>query len=55
MRAEAEVKASLLKEKDGEKSKEEAPVPVGSPGMCMSLVYAKRSDYYLEDGGGGGD
>lgn len=32
LRAEAEVNASLLKEKDGEK-KEEPPVPVGSSGM----------------------
>jgi GDP-mannose transporter len=36
LRAEAEVKASLLKEKDGEKSKEEAPIPAGSPGMSSS-------------------
>jgi GDP-mannose transporter len=36
LRAEAEVNASLLKERDGDKKKEEAPVVVSSPGTSLS-------------------
>lgn len=35
LRAEAEVNAALLKDKEGDKKKEEAPVAAGSPGESM--------------------
>ena len=35
LRAEAEVNAALLKDKEGDKKKEEAPVSAGSPGESM--------------------
>lgn len=37
LRAEAEVKASLLREKDEDRKKEEAPAAVASPGMSLCI------------------
>lgn len=54
LRAEAEVKASLLKEKDSEKSarKEEPTVPVGSSGMYIVQVHTSLVSWYTRQGDG---